>query len=257
MTQGGGDEGRAKLAHSAFGVEPSDAKYRLRLARYVDLAERIKRVCESRHGVRILDLGCGKGRLRAFCGGMADGIEWHGFDLQEWRLAEAAGTGGYHLARGDLLQGLPYAAGSFDIVACVQVLEHLENPALVLPEIRRVMKPGGVFLLSVPSFPPLAAAAASAAMSLARLSKRMRERLEGGHVRFFSVLSLRRLLRDFEIREISGQRVLSVKALENYRFFYRLNRFLGSRLPWLAVEVTAEAVPRRDGDGSFTNPTVS
>ncbi len=243
------------LNHLAFGVERSDATYRLRLARYVDIAERLARLCSARPDARILDLGCGKGRLRAYCSGLPAGVEWHGFDLQEWRLAEAAAAGGYFLSRGSLLDGLPYAAGSFDAVACVQVLEHLEDPYSPLREVRRVLKPGGTFLLSLPVFPPGAAALASVAMSAARLSKRVRDRLEGGHVRFFSTLSVRRLLRDFRIEGISGQRLLSVKALENYRFFWKLNRFLGNLLPFLSVEVTAEAVvpdrasPAADSEG--------
>lgn len=227
--------------HLAFGVEPSDAKYRLRLARYVDLSERLAGICASKPDARILDLGCGKGRLRAFCAALPKEVEWHGFDLQEWRLAEAAAAGGYHLVRGSLLDGLPYASASFDAVACVQVLEHLDDPAAPIAEIKRVLRPGGTFLLSLPVFPPGAAAVASAVVSAARLSGRVRRRLEGGHVRFFSTLSVRRLLRGFDLVSISGQRIFSVKALENYGFFYRLNRFLGGLLPSLAVEVTAEA----------------
>jgi SAM-dependent methyltransferase len=42
------------------------------------------------------------------------------------------------------------ADASFDAVMCNQVLEHVVDPALTLSEIRRVLKPGGILLLSVP-----------------------------------------------------------------------------------------------------------
>jgi len=49
-----------------------------------------------------------------------------------------------------VLQGVPGA--SLDVVLCVSVLEHLWNPLDALVEIRRVLRPGGVCLLNVPSW---------------------------------------------------------------------------------------------------------
>jgi SAM-dependent methyltransferase len=45
---------------------------------------------------------------------------------------------------------LPFKSGSFDVVACTEVLEHVENPRQALSEMRRVLKRGGKLLLSVP-----------------------------------------------------------------------------------------------------------
>jgi len=228
----------------AFDTDPSDALYRLRLARYVDLAERIDRLSSGRDRTAVLDLGCGKGRLRAYCRNVAAPLDWHGFDLQVWRIEHAREAGGYALARGDLTLGLPYRENAFDVVVCAQVLEHLDDLARPLAEVRRVLRPGGTFLLSLPTFPPLVAGTATAVMTALRKSRTVAERTEGGHVRFFSTVGIRRLLRGFDVRALSGQRVFSAKALENYRWFYRLNRFLGDLLPVFAVEVTAEAVKR-------------
>jgi SAM-dependent methyltransferase len=45
---------------------------------------------------------------------------------------------------------LPFADESFDHVLCTEVLEHVPDPALVLSDIKRVLKPGGSLVLTVP-----------------------------------------------------------------------------------------------------------
>jgi SAM-dependent methyltransferase len=50
---------------------------------------------------------------------------------------------------------LPLANDHFDLVICTQMLEYPPQPSLVVGEIYRVLKPGGRFLLSVPSAAPV------------------------------------------------------------------------------------------------------
>ncbi len=50
---------------------------------------------------------------------------------------------------------LPFSESSFDIVICLDVLEHIIEDYLVASEICRVLKPGGRFLISVPEDPKL------------------------------------------------------------------------------------------------------
>jgi 2-polyprenyl-6-hydroxyphenyl methylase/3-demethylubiquinone-9 3-methyltransferase len=43
-------------------------------------------------------------------------------------------------------ESLPFAASVFDVVVCVDVLEHVEDLQRVLSEVRRVLRPDGIFL---------------------------------------------------------------------------------------------------------------
>jgi len=55
------------------------------------------------------------------------------------------------VARGE---ELPLASAQFDLVICTQVLEYVPEPAAVIAEIHRVLKPGGCLLLSAPAIFP-------------------------------------------------------------------------------------------------------
>ncbi len=48
-------------------------------------------------------------------------------------------------------ESIPYPDASFDVVVSDNVLEHLDNPVEVFSEVRRVLKPGGVFLAKTPN----------------------------------------------------------------------------------------------------------
>jgi 2-polyprenyl-6-hydroxyphenyl methylase/3-demethylubiquinone-9 3-methyltransferase len=90
-------------------------------------------------GMRILDLGCGKGRFaRAF---QDHGAEVTGIDLSSEMLSEATGV---PRVRGSA-RSLPFRSGCFDAVLAVEVFEHLA-PATwreTLGEARRVLTPRG------------------------------------------------------------------------------------------------------------------
>jgi SAM-dependent methyltransferase len=49
---------------------------------------------------------------------------------------------------------IPLGSEQFDLVICTQVLEYIAEPGVVIEEIRRVLKPGGYLVLSVPAVFP-------------------------------------------------------------------------------------------------------
>lgn len=98
------------------------------------------------HG-RVLDVGCGTGEITARLAAKYPQASFTGIDLEEPHLdrarARCAAFGErVHFQRGDAL-AMPFDDGSFDLVVCRHLLQAVPDPAAVIAEIRRVLKPGG------------------------------------------------------------------------------------------------------------------
>lgn len=100
----------------------------------------------------IVDLGCGPGLYLRDLSERHPGARLYGFDVTPAMIDHARTLryrgGAPTLAVQDLeTEPLPLDAGSVDLVAMTALLHLLENPFAVLAEARRVLRPGGVFLL--------------------------------------------------------------------------------------------------------------
>lgn len=89
-------------------------------------------------GGRVLDLGCGSKPYRDWFGNVA---HYTGADIAPGPEVDVVLTPG---------EPLPFADGAFDALLCTQVLEHVADLGQTLAEIRRVLAPGGLLLVSVP-----------------------------------------------------------------------------------------------------------
>jgi SAM-dependent methyltransferase len=87
-------------------------------------------------GYRVLDVGCGPKPYYPFFAERAS--EYVGVDVVDNPVAELRGP----------VEELPVEDGSFDLVLCTQVLEHCDDPAQAVRELRRVTAPGGRVLAS-------------------------------------------------------------------------------------------------------------
>lgn len=107
-------------------------------------------VLDCRPGHKILDAGCGAGNLME----QLKGLDVTGVDISETLLAQArARTSGQEGARvlfGNA-EALPFDDDTFDRAVCSEILEHVLHPEAVLAELRRVVKPGGRIVLTVPN----------------------------------------------------------------------------------------------------------
>jgi SAM-dependent methyltransferase len=87
---------------------------------------------------RLADVGCG---LRPYQACVPAGVSYLGVDVS---------AGGSRPDVCAVAAMLPFADASFDTVLCTQVLEHVPDPAAVLHEIGRVLRPGGRLILTAP-----------------------------------------------------------------------------------------------------------
>jgi SAM-dependent methyltransferase len=102
-------------------------------------------------GAQILDAGCGSGRtlqeLAPF--GAVRGLE---LDPSAAAVARARGEGEVLEGR---LEQLPWESETFDLITCLDVIEHTPDDRVTLRELRRVTRPGGYLLLTVPAYQAL------------------------------------------------------------------------------------------------------
>ncbi|MGI8412731.1 MAG: class I SAM-dependent methyltransferase [Solirubrobacteraceae bacterium] len=100
----------------------------------------------------VLDFGCGSARVLPHIARLAPGARCSGCDVDsaaiEWAMRNRPGL---QWSRSGFVPPLPFRARSFDLVYSISVLSHLDERGQDqwLPEVARVLRPGGVALLSV------------------------------------------------------------------------------------------------------------
>ena len=121
---------------------------------------------ELAEGSRILDFGCGCGRVVVPLSALVDGVVFFGTDIDAeaiaWCRGHLVGIGAF--SRNEAMPPLPFPNGHFDFVFSISIFTHLpEQMQFVwLEELQRVTQPGGHLLLSVHG-PDLLAPAGGAA----------------------------------------------------------------------------------------------
>ncbi|HEX2540223.1 MAG TPA: class I SAM-dependent methyltransferase [Caldimonas sp.] len=106
---------------------------------HLDAAHQL--VLESITG-RVLEIGCGGGQMRRWI--KSRGMEYIGTDISKSRVPEKLREGGPdYLADAHFL---PFEDRSFDAVYSAAVTEHIADPQLMMSEVLRVLKPGGVYM---------------------------------------------------------------------------------------------------------------
>lgn len=157
---------------------------------------------------RVLDVGCGDGYLMGL---LSPGCERvFGVDAEQRGVALASAQlrsfPNCHVT-GASCYALPFPPRYFDAVLLADVIEHLEDPALCLQELRRVLAPGGVVFVTTP---------------LGRPDRK----LGWNHVKEYS---------GPELAELLGRHFASVSV--RYLWPRRWSRLYATRIGWRAIRL--------------------
>jgi SAM-dependent methyltransferase len=151
-----------------------------------------------RTGDRVLDVGAGFGRHAfeiARRGGRVVALDHAHDEVERTRATIGAMIDGGEITpdrfvgvlRGDATR-LPFADGSFDVVLTSEVLEHIQDDVGAIAEMVRVLRPGGSFAATVPSWLP-------EKINWMLSDEYHAPKAAGGHVRIYTATELRSKLR--------------------------------------------------------------
>jgi len=156
-------------------------------------------------GLRLLDFGCSNGLMTRWYGERLKEVV--GVDIDEPGIAYATAHNDAPNVRYELIHGVESGQpdASFDVVTCTHVYEHVPDPAAMLDEIRRALRPGGACLFiagnrltwmeadnGLPLLSVLPRGLADGYVKLAGKGDRYHERL-------LTVRGLRRLVAGFDV----------------------------------------------------------
>lgn len=242
-------KGAFPKSHHAFGVDPTRRHfYSLRQSRYDALAQDINDWAgvakAAGRKLSVLDVACGTGicmRHLEFRPNF-DNLLIAATDLVERRLYRPELY--REIILGDLMSGYPQIpSNSYDVVICEQLLEHLPRLDTAIATLERVLAPGGRLIVGVPIFVrPLAAIRKHLVPTIDRIFLPRKSR---GHLQAFSLPSFLAEMRrhsTLNVLDVRGFRVMSggpFRPLENYRWWWKCNRWIGELVPWACIEIQA------------------
>jgi SAM-dependent methyltransferase len=112
----------------------------------------VKQLSALNNGVKLLDAGAGEQQYKRYC----DHLDYTSQDFCEYK-GIGDGTGlqknDWDTSQVDIISdiiNIPVEDGAFDAILCTEVFEHLKYPVDTLKEFYRLLKPGGILILTAP-----------------------------------------------------------------------------------------------------------
>ena len=174
------------------------------------LLSAVERILADREwgSARALDFGCGNGAMANWLS--SKGFDVVGIDPSPSGIAQASLAYpeiAFHRAGSDDdLAGL----GAFDLVICIEVIEHCYDPRSVVKQIHRRLKPGGLAILSTPYHGYLK----NIALAISgKMDQHFTVLWDGGHIKFFSIATLSALLAEAGFESCDFRRVGRIPPL--------------------------------------------
>ena len=175
---------------------------------------------------RLLDVGCSSGAFLMTARKL--GLETVGVEPSA-EAAETARRAGLNVLTG-FLEAARFPDASFDAATLIEVIEHLRDPRSLLAECRRVLRPGGILLITTPNASSWTARIMGArwlGFSLTAM---------GGHVSFFNPLSMRMIAEraGFAVARIETRNVRFLERGQSPEAIHRAAKIASELLNWPA-----------------------
>jgi 2-polyprenyl-6-hydroxyphenyl methylase/3-demethylubiquinone-9 3-methyltransferase len=158
---------------------------------------------------RVIDIGCGNGVVTnqiQLLGFNVVGVEPSRDGVEQAKKAFPGVLVEMASAYDDLYERF----GEFDIAVCLEVVEHLYSPHVLMRNIARLLKSGGVVVISTPYH----GYAKNVVLSLAgKWDFHHHPLIEHGHIKFWSRASLERLVADAGLRPVEFLRLGRIPIL--------------------------------------------
>ena len=169
----------------------------------------LQKILDIHRPNRIFELGCGNGAVANWL--QARGARVTGVDPSASGIAQARKAyPDISLAVGSAYDNLVDTYGCFPVVMCLEVVEHVYFPRKFARTVFDLLEPGGLAIISTPYhgyWKNLALAVSG------RLDGHFTALWDGGHIKFWSVATLKALLSEAGFQRIAFRRVGRIPAL--------------------------------------------
>lgn len=168
----------------------------------VEKASRLVPYCNT-----LLDVGCGTGIIAHFIKGKVKKV--YGIDISKKDLEKAKERGIITTAVDFNSKSFPFKTNFFDSITCLDVIEHVLDPRVVLKEMYRVLKKDGILILSTPNIRFSNHIYDLAIKGIFPKTSIDESFYDGGHVHFFTYKDMTELLKNAGFKDIQEDEIIN------------------------------------------------
>lgn len=126
--------------------EKNEPTRQIKYLTFKNLLDSFEKIGGILEGKRFLDIGCATGYMLDVA--KDKGCDVYGVELSEWACRQAGRR--HSNVFNKSIEQCSFDCDFFDIITMTDVLEHVNSPHILFPEIKRILKPGGNIILTSP-----------------------------------------------------------------------------------------------------------
>ena len=222
-------EGNGRISEDYSQRKSNDASI-IRGSRLKAAESQVQLVKKHSCGANLLDVGCGEGFFLFYASRMGYAVK--GIELSQ-DAAEYAKKEFDLDVEAKLFEEARLQDNYFDVVTLWQVLEHVPQPLVILKEVHRILKPGGLVMVSTPDFGGVPA----------NILRRRWWNIRRLHINQFTTGTLKSTLGNAGFRDVSSfcykehisLPMLVIPLLKHFRIHQRREAFIRSKHTWSEI----------------------